>query len=107
MSKKWNDVSFNPMMEILVTDGQNQFLAPMPLNHACVSHLASVTSKKCEDKFNEKLLIFKSQMQCWGRSSQGEGGCDDNGEDDDNYLSVEHKLDSLDSHPCCAHQTRA
>ena len=63
MSNKWNDFSFNPSTEILLTEGQYEFLEPIPLNHATVSHLASATPKKCEDKLNEMLLILKRQMQ--------------------------------------------
>jgi hypothetical protein len=70
MSTKWSDVSFNPSTEILLTEGQYKFLEPIPLNHATVSHLASATPKKSEEKLNEMLLILKRQMQNWERSGQ-------------------------------------
>jgi hypothetical protein len=107
MSTKWNDVSFNPSTEVLLTEGQYELLDPIPLNHATVSYLASATPKKCEDKLNEMLLILKRQMQNCERSCQGEGGYDDNDEEDEFFLSVSHELGSLDHHPRRALQTRA
>ena len=104
---KWNDVNFNPSTEVLLTEGQYEFLEPIPLNHTTVSHLVSATPKKCENKLNEMHLILKRQMQNWERSGQGEGCCDENDEEDEFFLSASHELGSLDNRPHRALLTHA